>query len=111
MTHVRGDMIKEEITMSKRHRNYNQPVNENAAPVQERLTTDVNSKPNNIFGTVVGCERLNVRATPEGEILAVIDAGTTVEIKTNFEDDHWYAITTATGMDGYCKKEFINVIK
>lgn len=97
--------------MSKRHRNYNQPVNENAAPVQERLTTDVNSKSNNIFGTVVSCERLNVRATPEGEILAVIDAGTTVEIKTNFEDDHWYAITTATGMDGYCKKEFINVIK
>lgn len=97
--------------MSKRHRNYNQPVNENAAPVQERLTTDVNSKSNNIFGTVVSCERLNVRATPEGEILAVIDAGTTVEIKTNFEDDHWYAITTATGMDGYCKKEFIKVIK
>lgn len=91
--------------MSKRHRNYNQPVNEKTAPIQEKFTTD------DIFGTVVGCERLNVRATPEGEILTVIDAGTTVEIKTDFEDDHWYAITTATGMDGYCKKEFINVIE
>lgn len=91
--------------MSKRHRNYNQPVNENTASIQEKFTTD------DIFGTVVGCERLNVRSTPEGEILTVIDAGTTVEIKTDFEDDHWYAITTATGMDGYCKKDFINVIE
>lgn len=58
------------------------------------------------FGRVFGGS-LNVRKTPNGEILNVIKDGENVTIKS--EDDDWYEISVP--YDGFVMKKFIEVVR
>lgn len=66
------------------------------------------------FGTVVGCERLNIRKTPnlKADILAVIKAGDTVQVFEDKSTKDFYKITyeTETGcFRGFCIKDYIQL--
>ena len=92
---------------------------EPVAPVAEAVTPEITliqetvetkPVPELVDGTVVGCSKLNVRSTPSitGDILAVISADSDVKIdvaKSNFE---WFHVCTATGIEGYCMRKFVN---
>lgn len=63
------------------------------------------------MGKVEGCTKLNVRKRPNAtaEVVCVIDHDTEVEINLDKSTAKFYKICTATGVEGFCMKEFISV--
>ena len=66
-----------------------------------------------LTGVVDGCTKLNVRKEPykDAEVLCVINKGEEVVFDTEEEAtyEYFYKIVTATGVKGYCMKQFINI--
>lgn len=66
-----------------------------------------------LTGIVTGCTKLNVRKEPykDAEILCVINKDEEVVFDTEEEATYvdFYKIVTATGVKGYCMKQFINI--
>ena len=114
MIHVHGDMIKEEMTMSKNknyNKMYNKPVEE---PVVEGVPTttvepaeEAKVEPAKIGA--VTCELLNVRKAPnkDSDVLEVIKMESKVTILD--KNKEWYKVKTAKDTIGYCMKKFISV--
>ena len=65
-----------------------------------------------IRGIVENCTTLNVRETPsEGNnVISKLTSGVEVEIDPDFEDDTFYKVCTAAGVEGYCMKQFITIL-
>ena len=65
-----------------------------------------------ITGTVVGCEKLNVRKVPfaNGEIVCVIAKGSIVVIDEIESTDEWYKVCVENGAEGFCMKKFVNAV-
>lgn len=63
------------------------------------------------MGKVEGCAKLNVRKRPNAtaEVVCTIDKNTEVEINMDKSTAKFYKICTATGVQGFCMKEFIAV--
>jgi uncharacterized protein YgiM (DUF1202 family) len=63
------------------------------------------------LGTVVGCDKLNVRETPSpyGKVITLIDKGEIVEIFDEESTATFYKICAETGVEGFCMKKFIEV--
>ena len=70
------------------------------------------------IGTVVNCARLNVRkeADSNSTVLAVIDKGekvsidfSTPDLAFNEKNAMWCAVTTQSGVSGFCMKEYISI--
>lgn len=64
-----------------------------------------------IVGIVANCVRLNVREEPsiESDIVTILDKGSEVHIEDSESSEDFYKICTATGIDGFCMKKFIDV--
>ena len=64
-----------------------------------------------IIGVVTNCEKLNVRVIPQqyGKIRQVINESTKVQIDEKESTDEYYKVYTESGIEGYCKKEFITI--
>lgn len=64
------------------------------------------------LGIVVNCELLNVRMNPSvsSPILCKIQADAEVAVYFDKKLDNWYHICTTAGVEGYCAKEFIEII-
>ena len=67
-------------------------------------------KPETVEGVVVKCAKLNVRAKPEAgaDVVCVLDAASEIEININKSTDDWFSICTATGVEGYCMRKFVD---
>lgn len=63
------------------------------------------------MGKVEGCSKLNVRKRPNAtaEVVCTIDKNTDVEINIDKSTAKFYKICTATGVQGFCMKDFIAV--
>ena len=59
----------------------------------------------------VNCPLLNVRVAPhpEADIVSQIIKTTKVLVYPAYSTDDFYKICTATGVEGYCMKKFIDV--
>lgn len=59
----------------------------------------------------VNCNGLNVRAkaSTDSEVLTVIHQDDEVVIDSEASTDEWYAVCTATGVSGFCMKQYITV--
>ena len=68
-------------------------------------------KPRIKMGVVSGCSKLNVRNHPDkGAVVAtIIEEGAEVAIDMNRKYDEWYSVCTASGIEGYCMKEYITI--
>lgn len=64
------------------------------------------------IGIVVGCPRLNVRMKPNAEatVVCVIDRDSKVMLDEENSTRSFYKICTEVGVEGYCMKQFINVL-
>lgn len=64
----------------------------------------------NEISTVIGCEKLRVRPTPDTdqEEIALIDRDTVVNISLEDSTEDFYKVKTDDGVEGYCMKSFIN---
>lgn len=63
-----------------------------------------------VIGTVFGCSKLNVRATPDlfAEVVCIVSAGDEVIIDPDKSFNDWLCVCTATGVDGYCMRKYVN---
>ena len=63
------------------------------------------------IGIVVNCERLNVRRDPRRDALIVctINKNTEVMIDENGSTRYFYKICTASGIEGFCVRDYIAI--
>lgn len=66
-------------------------------------------------GVVVGCNKLNVRKSPDinSEVLCIINNGDKVKVKkTNspIQLKDFYMVCTVTGIEGYCVSKYIEIM-
>ena len=96
--------LKNEELNEELNEEVNEKVNEE---VNEEVNEIVETKP--IFLGRVICNRLNVRKEPklEADIVCKINLGDRVEIDSDFYNDDFFKVTTEFGLEGYCKKDFI----
>ena len=87
------------------------PVNpvETAEPVK----TEEPVKPA-VTGVVYDCVKLNLRSEPKRDernenVITTLIAGTSVTINEELSTDEFYKVTTDTGLEGYCMKQFIKL--
>ena len=64
-----------------------------------------------VIGRVVRCAKLNVRKDPDAdaEILGTIPAGAEVMIDESESTDEFYNVCAASGFEGFCMKQFVEV--
>lgn len=72
-------------------------------------TVDTKPVPTTVAGMVVGCARLNVRAEASlfADVVCVLNAQSEIEIDVNKSDKDWFYVCTATGIEGYCMRKFV----
>lgn len=64
-----------------------------------------------VKGFVTNCARLNVREHPstDAKVVCVLPLAAELSVCTAHNHDDWFEVCTATGVEGYCMKQFINV--
>ena len=64
-----------------------------------------------VIGRVVRCAKLNVRKDQDAdaEILGTIPAGAEVMIDESESTDDFYNVCAASGFEGFCMKQFVEV--
>ena len=79
------------------------------AAVAKVESVETNPAPAIVKGIVTGCSRLNVRAYPslDADVVCVLDVMSELEINDDKSTYDWLCICTATGIEGYCMKKFI----
>lgn len=77
-------------------------------PEQESTQHTV-KEPKPVYGTVVNCDRLNVRNNPHrgSEVLTIIEEDDTVEIVFGKSTKNWYYVKTESGIEGYSMRDYI----
>ena len=68
---------------------------------------EITSPDEPIDGTVANCDKLNVRKSPDisSEPISILDVDSNVLICG--KENGFYKIVTGSGIEGYCKEEFI----
>lgn len=76
-------------------------------PVEE--TVETVALPKTVTGVVVNCAKLNMRAKPNANaaVICVLNAASEIEINIEESTDEWFRVYTATGVDGYCMRKFV----
>ena len=82
-------------------------VQPKSAMVQE--TVETKSLPETVSGMVVGCAKLNVRKEPNlfADIVCALNVQSEIEIDVEKSNNDWFYICTATGVEGYCMRKFV----
>ena len=67
------------------------------------------SKPTTVTGTVVNCNKLNVRANPNAtaDVVCVLDVNDEVKVNVAKSTDEWVSVCIVTGIEGYCMRKFV----
>lgn len=82
-------------------------VEETVTLVEE--TVETVTLPETVNGTVIGCIKLNVRVNPSAtaDVVCVLDAKSEIKINVAKSDNEWFSVCTATGIEGYCMRKFV----
>ena len=107
MTNYNKKMADQQISIDE---------NINVNPVSENENVDTIPEPvatEPTVGIVVDCSRLNVRAKPrvDANVICVIERNSKVVIDEKDSTKNFYKICTAVGVEGYCMKQFVNILK
>lgn len=68
-------------------------------------------EPEVLTGIVADCRKLNVRKAPAANapIICTIPVGTEVEILVEESTDEFYYVYTASGVEGFCMRDYIAI--
>lgn len=69
--------------------------------------------PKLVTGTVVDCQRLNVRMQMHlgAKILCELPVASKVRVLVDEKHDEWYHVFTESGVEGFCMKKYISIKK
>lgn len=64
-------------------------------------------------GIVVGCDKLNVREKPkaDADVVCIVEKNSEVMIDEYESTKDFYRVFTASGIEGFCMKQYISVQK
>ena len=109
-----ADVVEEKVA------NEEQAVEEKVANESQQNISDpesdvnatANDETSELIGYVTECVKLNVReaASKDSNVLCEIILNSKVIIDKENSTDDFYKVTTETGVEGYCMKQYINVI-
>lgn len=73
--------------------------------------TEAETEEVEMFGVVTDCLKLNIREKPDKNsgIVTVVACLTELKIDPIMSTDDWYAVCTASGIEGFCMKKFVAV--
>lgn len=81
-------------------------------PVVEPMVESVEtvSLPATVEGVVVNCAKLNVREKPStnSDVICVLDVMSEIQVDVSKSTTQWVYVYTATGVEGYCMREYID---
>lgn len=80
-----------------------------AKPNVVQETVETVTLPETVEGVVSGCAKLNVRTEPNitAEVVCVLDIMSEIEIDVEQSNAEWFKICTATGIEGYCMRKYV----
>lgn len=90
------------------------PIEVNEAVKETKNIAPIAPEPKKtVRGVVVGCYNLNVRTGPrkDFDVICEIPSESEVEIDESESFADFYKICTASGVEGFCMKKFIEVRK
>ena len=95
---IKEDLVEEAVITPVEEGTDDSPVEEAPIPVV---------KP--VIGTVSKCPKLNVRKKPNlnAKVVTVIGVNCKVNIDEDKSTNDFYKVTTESGVEGYCMKDFI----
>lgn len=69
-------------------------------------------EPTTYIGQVVNYTKLNLRQGPDinTEVLSVLNREEEVKVDKEHSTDEFYKVTNSNGIEGYCMKQYINVL-
>ncbi len=93
--------------MSRTH--HEDPVLVNSTEIPEDIR--VEEVVEDIIGVVTDCLKLNIRKEPnkDSDVLVVVTCLDELKIDPDASTDDWYAVCTASGIEGFCMKKFVAV--
>ena len=105
-----GPEVEESVEVTE-EQNVEPEVEETVEVTEEQNVEPEVEESTVIIGVVTNCEKLNVRAIPHkyGKIRQVINESSKVQIDEKESTDEYYKVYTESGIEGYCKKEFITI--
>ena len=76
--------------------------------VQETVNTV--TLPKTVEGVVVDCVKLNIRTEPDihADVACVLDVMSELKIDVSKSNNEWFKVSTATGVEGYCMRKFVD---
>ena len=79
---------------------------------EEEQQEETQNQPEHVYGVVHNCAKLNVRKQPskDSEIVFVLNEGSEVSIDEENSTEEWYSITHASGVEGFCMKQFVAIL-
>lgn len=94
------------------NRNYeNTVVDDSAEIVEDTPVTETVEEVAEVFGVVTDCLRLNIREKPakDSAVVTIVTCLDELKIDPDNSTDDWYAVCTASGVEGFCMKKFVAV--
>ena len=117
---VEEKVVNEEQAVEEKVVNEEQAVEEKVANEPQQNISDpesdmdavANDETSNLIGYVTECIKLNVReaASKDSNVLCEILLNSKVIVDKENSTEDFYKVTTETGVEGYCMKQYINVI-
>ena len=117
---VEEKVVNEEQAVEEKVVNEEQAVEEKVANESQQNISDpesdidvaANDETSELIGYVTDCVKLNVReaASKDSNALCEIILNSKVIVDEENSTDDFYKVTTETGVEGYCMKQYINVI-
>lgn len=89
----------------------NSVLDEQTENIKEQETEFCEDAARNVIGVVADCLKLNIREKPtkDSRVVTVVTCLDELEIDMGDSNDDWYAVRTATGIEGFCMKKFVAV--
>ena len=89
----------------------NSVLDEQTENIKEQETEFCEDAARNVIGVVTDCLKLNIREKPtkDSRVVTVVTCLDELKIDMCDSNDDWYAVCTATGIEGFCMKKFVAV--
>ena len=86
-------------------------LDEQTENIKEQETEFCEDAAQNVIGVVTDCLKLNIREKPtkDSRVVTVVTCLDELEIDMGDSNDDWYAVCTATGIEGFFMKKFVAV--
>ena len=117
---IEEKIVNEEQAVEEKVANEEQAIEEKVANESQQNISDpesdiniaANDETSELIGYVTDCVKLNVReaASKDSNALCEIILNSKVIVDEENSTDDFYKVTTETGVEGYCMKQYINVI-